>query len=711
MGRAGWSVLASALVVLYAVGAAAQLGEAKEGADGPVAWTVRAVAGLPAHIHNLLTEAAKPVWYTVPEGLGMSFDEILDERCGELPAKTRAYLDSRILELNGAKSINYRAAPGKMVATPFCLKLERNVTVKVQNRDNPSKILDREYGISGPKTLEKFYNLNKDKLGFSSYTDFVKNLPEGEDVVVPYAAAKQFFVPMTTAAESPAVLVASHSTAVPAYQQGIATSMLAANVQPAATAAVPLEPDLSFVPTVRLQGGGTCRGAGDDTGASIVDIDRLRARYEAEASQQENYRNDLAQREGLNAAPYVPPPVIGIIDSGLDAVNDGFFHRTLMRANLDTANDGNNIKDDVYGFNVYTYTGNIMPHKGDPHIEHGTIMASLVLGGPEIATNWTAKLPKAPLQLKIVNLSNGPPLFGKLDATKIPVAVKYLTAQDAAIINLSLATSGDVAVFDTTYANHTDTLFVVAAGNGVAGGGVNISHYPVFPARHSRKSKHVITVGAHDLSGQLASFSNFSHEYVDLLAPGCAVPARATAGKLVRDTGTSPATAVVSFAAGLVQSLGLKGGDRIKVRILSSVDFDPALSKQTRVSGRLNIVKAIGLYHDTVETENPWPAGGADTMTFGRIMAPGELFAFCVDASGAPPAISLRKVLPNLEDSTHKKIEFWTESDGELSRAFECRQKDEDNSIGRIQVNGREVDGPALKDVRDIVMRTFRPAN
>ena len=148
---------------------------------------------------------------------------------------------------------------------------------------------------------------------------------------------------------------------------------------------------------------------------------------------------------------------------------------------------------------------------------------------------------------------------------------------------MSFASAQNVAPATNGIQLNPNVLFVVAAGNAKSGG-QNIDLRQVFPARYGGRNgahrDHLITVGAADLSGKRADFSNYSRQYVDIVAPGCAVETRDDLGATVLDNGTSPATAVTSFGAALVSSLGLTDAKAIN-RLLSRPTLIPVW--QTRL--------------------------------------------------------------------------------------------------------------------------------
>jgi hypothetical protein len=275
------------------------------------------------------------------------------------------------------------------------------------------------------------------------------------------------------------------------------------------------------------------------------------------------------------------------------------------------------------------------------------------------------------------------------------------------VVNLSLENSRAIQGIREVIGNATRTLFVAAAGNRPSGGS-DIGIRTVYPAADGGESgslaRTLLTVGAHalDPNRSWAGFSNYSRQRVDLLAPGCNVQTLNADGMSVKESGTSIATAFASFAAGLLGALGETDGSAIKNRLLVSVDVDPALARRVYSSGRLNIVKAVSLSTDVIETTDRTQA-----YVFGRIVNRGELRRFCGDQEERKNLDRMRKVRPNVPSQEGTRVQYWVENDGILTWV-DCPQVDADQSIGPVEVDGQSTPGPALVDVLDIVLADHR---
>lgn len=663
--------------------------------DSQPIWSLRGIAGLPSDTRIAFAEASEPIWYQVETSPDMTIGEILEEVCGDQPATAQDYLASAVLTLNGAQQLDERVPKDHAIAVPFCLKVERDVGVQVQPNDYAEKILKREYGVSGPKTVQQFFALNAHLPGLQEFSDFENRMPIGIDLTVPYAAPERLFVQRSTAEVAAPDIIAT-------IPDGTLRSLIRENLS-SRPEARPQEPyQFNVVQTVRPDGNGNtdCRG---DAGqiADIVAPTALAARFAAEAER-------LMERAGR--APSTS--LIGLIDTGLSRVDDDFFERRFFEINVSELtggsgigrdDDGNGHVDDIFGTDFFTKNGDILPVMGRRETGHGTMMASLALGGPRLAPGWPASLSAPPAKLKIVNFSSQHPRRALVDASHMHEAIDYLASWGTDILNISMASSVTQHSVAKKISSNDAILFVVAAGNAEIGEGADLATFSLFPARYggNRLNRHVVTVGAHDHSGQLARFSHYSNEFVDLLAPGCAVEARDHTGQIVLDYGTSPATAIVSFTASLVRALGIQKAHEVKNRLLVGTDFDPILAAQAWSSGRLNILKTISLYHDVIETTDE------RAPVNGHLAALDQIMGFC----RTPPRLldprSLRKVIPNIRGRDGLEMEYWFEVDHVLSQR-RCLQSDSTASIGTITTPDGDIDGPPVSEIREIVPAFFR---
>lgn len=128
-------------------------------------------------------------------------------------------------------------------------------------------------------------------------------------------------------------------------------------------------------------------------------------------------------------------------------------------------------------------------------------------------------------------------------------------------------------------------LLIAAAGNQ----GMNLSKEHYYPASYSLPG--VITVAASDHHDELAHFSNYSDQYVEIAAPGVAITPTLTSALSGNKTlsGTSLSAAHVSGVAALIKSLypSLSAAD-LKKQLIDSADNTRPLSHKVLAGNRLN---------------------------------------------------------------------------------------------------------------------------
>lgn len=132
------------------------------------------------------------------------------------------------------------------------------------------------------------------------------------------------------------------------------------------------------------------------------------------------------------------------------------------------------------------------------------------------------------------------------------------------------------------------TLFVFAAGNDSS----DNDKFPASPA--SIKADNVITVAATLADNQMASFSNFGANSVDVAAPGVAINSAEPGNRYIRISGTSQAAPYVARIATLVKEANPRLLPReIKKIITSTVDLRGYLTGKVKTGGIVNGLRAV----------------------------------------------------------------------------------------------------------------------
>ncbi len=284
--------------------------------------------------------------------------------------------------------------------------------------------------------------------------------------------------------------------------------------------------------------------------------------------------------------------VIAVIDSGID------YNHPDLAANLWTNigeipnngidDDGNDYVDDVRGYNFFDQRANPIDNHG-----HGTHMAGVIgaVGNNDVGiTGLIWKVEIMPLRFTDDE--------GIGDTSKAIEAIHYAVENGARVINMSwtiVGTGNSSASLRKTISSYEDDgiVFVTASGNGDENFiGYNIDNAPVYPA--SLDLPNLITVGAADSFGDLASFSNYGPGSVHLIAPGGNILSTLPGGTYGRMSGTSAATAIVSAAAAmaLTKSPSLSGED-VKNLLLQTVNHNNSLEGEIQSAGTLNMFEPL----------------------------------------------------------------------------------------------------------------------
>ncbi|PGM56088.1 S8 family serine peptidase [Bacillus sp. AFS053548] len=210
--------------------------------------------------------------------------------------------------------------------------------------------------------------------------------------------------------------------------------------------------------------------------------------------------------------------VVGVIDTGVDInhpdlkgkiwTNPGETGNGKENDGIDNDHDG--YVDDVHGWDFYNHDNTVYDAlDGD---EHGTHVSGTIAGaleGPNLKDN-KGVVGVAP-NVKIMPLKFiGPDGGTSADAIE---AIEYAKSMGVKITNNSWGGGEYDPLLEEAIAN-SNSLFVAAAGND----GMDNDEEGAYPA--SFESSNILSVAAVDNKGNLAPFSNYGAESVDVAAPG-----------------------------------------------------------------------------------------------------------------------------------------------------------------------------------------------
>ncbi|MGI8787691.1 MAG: S8 family serine peptidase [Pyrinomonadaceae bacterium] len=279
--------------------------------------------------------------------------------------------------------------------------------------------------------------------------------------------------------------------------------------------------------------------------------------------------------------------VVAVLDSGVDYKHldlvSNIWHRPdnipqYRDEELGTFNDFN-------GFNATDNQSDPMDDNG-----HGTHCAGII--GAEgdnnegiTGINWNVQI----MPLKFMGR-------GGFGTTKDAIeAINYAIDRKRAGVNIRVinaswgSTLYSKALEDTIRAaGEEGILFVAAAGNN----GSSNDRSPHYPSNYDLPN--VISVAALDRNDNLASFSNFGVKTVHVAAPGKDILSTWLGDDYREASGTSMATPYVAGVAALILSVEPKlSVEKLKERILKSVDKLDSLNGKIESGGRINAAKAI----------------------------------------------------------------------------------------------------------------------
>lgn len=280
--------------------------------------------------------------------------------------------------------------------------------------------------------------------------------------------------------------------------------------------------------------------------------------------------------------------VIAVLDTGVDYTHRDLVSNMWIRPDSIPAYEDNELGviNDLNGYNSDTNQGNPMDENG-----HGTHCAGVI--GAEgdnnegiAGINWKVEI----MALKFLGRSG----FG---STKNAIeAINYAIDRKRKGVNIRVisaswgSTAKSKALEDAIRAaGEEGILFVAAAGND----GTDNDKRPHYPSNY--KLPNVISVAALDRNDSLAGFSNRGAKTVHIAAPGKDIVSTWLNDGFREASGTSMATPQVSGVAALILATDPRMPlDKLRERLLKSVDQLDSLNGKVETGGRINAAKALG---------------------------------------------------------------------------------------------------------------------
>lgn len=310
--------------------------------------------------------------------------------------------------------------------------------------------------------------------------------------------------------------------------------------------------------------------------------------------------------------PLSGPPVIAVFDGGVDFkhtdLDDSMWVNPNEIAGDGIDNDGNGVKDDIYGYNVGYNSGDVMRGSGT---DHGTHVAGIIAAEDNGEGNTGVAAGKAKI-MSLGGLYNGADLLTNFERG-VDYMVKMKTEHGVNIraVNASFGNEyrnpADVKRWTEAVQKlaDADILLVAATANGY---GSNLNDVPDMPA--NIELPNVITVAAMDKNNdKLADFSSYGDKVVDLAAVGedvySTVPSsRDGKPQWEEMSGTSMATPTVAGAAALMFAANPNlTAAQVRDLLIQTVEADSDLKGKVITGGKLDIEAAVAAAKATLEDD------------------------------------------------------------------------------------------------------------
>lgn len=242
--------------------------------------------------------------------------------------------------------------------------------------------------------------------------------------------------------------------------------------------------------------------------------------------------------------------IVAVVDTGIDYTHPDLAANAWVNPNEIAGNgiddDGNGYVDDVHGINAITSTGDPMDDNSHGTHVSGTIGAAGNNSTGVVGVNWEAQI----IGAKFLDASGSGDLASEVRALNYVGDLKQYHGIDIVAVNASYgSSSSSTAEYNAILRlRNLGILFMAAAGNDSANNDTTDS----FPANFALDN--IISVAAIDISGNLASFSNYGVSKVHIAAPGDGIVSTIPGNRYASYSGTSMATPHVTGAAGLLKA-------------------------------------------------------------------------------------------------------------------------------------------------------------
>ncbi len=287
---------------------------------------------------------------------------------------------------------------------------------------------------------------------------------------------------------------------------------------------------------------------------------------------------------------------VAVVDTGVKYdhpdLNDSIWINNSEIAGNSVDDDNNGYVDDYYGWNFADGNNQINDTNG-----HGTHVAGII--GAEInGVGVAGVVPNVKvMSLKVISSD------GNIYLSDVISAINYAISKGVKIFNFSFG--GDVYIQSfKDLLESKDALFICAAGNGGKDQiGDNNDVTPFYPSSYDLDN--IISVAATDINGNLAGFSNYGFNSVDVAAPGQDIYSTYNVGGYVYLSGTSMAAPFVTATAALLSSSDSRATlSEVRDNIIAGVKDLPSLNGKMSTSGLIDIKQTYNNFMNIVEFDS-----------------------------------------------------------------------------------------------------------
>ena len=426
--------------------------------------------------------------------------------------------------------------------------------------------------------------------------------------------------------------------------------------------------------------------------------------------------NGLADKYGrpLATAAFIGDTEDQPITNGLDD-NDNYYVDDWIGAGV--RRDSNEVKPsgDVSLCSTSSQVYSTWQPEALQRMSHGSVVASIAAGADLRSKDSLAPiLPRLVFfrMAKMVCDEGGDDGSGEREAI---AAIDYLVKRESSVLNLSFFSEGESGnvVRDRLIAlmRYRSLLLVLPAGNYISNDLDETQDCPACLGNatlHSEHARQTLVVGAATRDRRIADYSGRGKQTVKIFAPAEPTGSFNLAGQSADAIlpATSYSAPRVSFAAGLVQALGVREIPKVRARLLLSTwplhpDNQSAIDG---IGGILDLVKAAAVRHHSVEVVRPGPDGTLFRRTFvGKIT--GGLEGACPGQAFSEASIHAIRFGPPDDDGWRRA--FVT------SRQVDATTSEPKTRIERCKPNGALTldairDGPQTLNFADVSLILFK---